>query len=260
MVWRVPVEFLTLQDFAPNDKTIKLFRKNLDHNCEHSMNRVTAVSDEVRAMIIKEYESGNKKGAILFVLRQNQDIIQPTKNQVQNVLDTYKKKRYGNSNITLTELQRFAEEYKEVPEDDDEGFVVHFNRSDPKGNDKWFRIYYSTKRLLGTAALSNVIHADGTYKLIVQGYPVLVVGASDYAKHFHLSGLAICSSESTADYEFLFRSLKMGVELVTSNAFNPKIIIADAAPAITNGFNNVFGADGTVRINCYAHLLKSGQN
>lgn len=245
----------SLQNFAPNNTTIKLFRKNLDHNCEHSLNRITAVSDEVRSMIINEYESGNKKGAILFILRQNQDIIQPTKNQVQNVLDTYKKKRYGNSNITLTELQRFAEENKDVPEDDDEGFVVHFERSGPEENDKWFRIFYSTKRLLRTAALSTVIHADGTYKMIVQGYPVLVVGVSDYAKHFHLSGLAICSSESTADYEFLFRSLKMGVELVTTEAFNPKILVADAAPAITNGFKNVFGVDEMIRINCYAHLM-----
>lgn len=99
-------------------------------------------------MIIKEYESGNKRGAILFMLRQNQDIMQPTKNKVQNILDTYKKKRYGNSNITLTELQRFAEEHGEVPEDDDEGFGVNFERSEAQERDKWFRIYYTTKRLL----------------------------------------------------------------------------------------------------------------
>lgn len=81
----------SLHDFAPDDPTIKLFRKNVDHNCEHSLNKVTKVADNVRELIIAEHNKRNKVGAILNILRENIEIIQPTKNQVINIIDEYKK-------------------------------------------------------------------------------------------------------------------------------------------------------------------------
>lgn len=245
----------TLENFAPNNTTIKLFRKNLDHNCEHSLNKVTQVSDEVREMVINKYRNGDKLQAILYTLRENPDIVQPTKNQVANIIDSYRKKKHGDPNITLTDLEKFAHDRKDVPEDDDVGFVINFERSKPGSNEKMFRIFYSTKRLLRTALLSKVIHADGTYKLTIQGFPVLVVGTSDLSKHFHLSGMAICTNETAGDYKFLFESLKIGIALVSSEVFVPKVLVADAARAITIGFEENFGGNGITRVNCFAHLM-----
>ena len=58
-----------------------------------------------------------------------------------------------------------------------------------------FRIFISTKRLLKLATKSNNIHADGTYKLIWEGMPVLIIGNSDLDRHFHPFGICICSNE-----------------------------------------------------------------
>lgn len=183
----------TLQNFEPNNPKIMLFRKNLDHNCEHSLNKVTKVSDYVRQMIIDKYIAGDKLQAILYSLRENENIIQPTKSQVTSVIYFHNRKKHGDPNITMTALEKFANDWKAMTENENAAFLVNFERSEPNSDQKWFRLFYSTKRLLRIATQSKVIHVDGTYKLTIQGFPVLVVGVSDFAKHFHLSGMSICS-------------------------------------------------------------------
>lgn len=197
---------------------------------------------------------GDTLTAILYTLGEMHEINLPTKNQVINIIDTYKKKKHGNPSITLTELEKFANDFKDMPENDDETFIVNFERSEPESDEKWFRILYSTKRLLRIATQSNRVHADGTYKLTIQGFPVLVVGVSDLDKHFHLSGLAICYGETTDDYRFLFESLKIGIGLVCNENFDPDYVIGDAAAAITGGFVATFGTLFQ-RVYCFAHLM-----
>lgn len=63
----------------------------------------------------------------------------------------------------------------------------------------------------------------------------------------------MCTSETTNDYEFVFRSIKEGVENVTSEVYSPKVIVADAAHAIGKGFQNVFGENTIVKM-CWAHV------
>lgn len=245
----------TLQDFEPNNPKIQLFRKNLDHNCEHSLNKVVKMSDEVRQMIINKYIAGDKLQAILYTLRENENIIQPTKSQVTSVIDSYNRKKHGDPNVTLTDLENFANDWKAIPENEDATFVVNFGRSQPQSDQKLFRLFYSTKRLLRTTSQSKVIHVDGTYKLTIQGFPVLVVGVSDYTKHFHLSGMAICTNETAADYSFILRSIRIGIALLYEIEYKPKYLIADADKAITNACNEVFGENDITRINCFAHLM-----
>lgn len=244
----------TVENFEPNNPAIKLFRKNLDHNCEHSLNKVTKVSDEVRDLVIQKTKNGDTLSAILYSLAEMDEIIQPTKNQVINIMDTFKKKKHGDPNITLTELEKFAHDFKNVPENDDTTFVVNFERSEAEADEKWFRIFYSTKRLLRITAQSKRVHADGTYKMTIQGFPVLVVGVSDLAKHFHLSGLAICYGETANDYKVLFQSLEIGIGLICHQKFGPEYLIGDFSQAITIGFEDTFGSLFT-RVYCFAHLM-----
>lgn len=60
---------------------------------------------------------------------------------------------------------------------------------------------------------------------------------------------------TAADYSFIFRSLKSGVALVSEVAYEPPIVVADASTAITIAHNEVFGEVGTIRVNCFAHLM-----
>lgn len=75
------------------------------------------------------------------------------------------------------------------------------------------------------------------------------MGTSDRDRQFHPFGLAVCSTETEEDFEFIFRTLKSN----TKN-LNPKVLIADCAEAITNGFTNAFGS-GFARVHCWFHVM-----
>jgi hypothetical protein len=104
----------------------------------------------------------------------------------------------------------------------------------------------------------NHIHADATYKLIWQGYPVLVVGTTDKIRQFHPFGLCICSNEQTADFVFLFEALGLGTAKVFNNQICPNTIVCDDSPAIQNAFKQVFGEESVI-VMCWFHMKKNVQ-
>lgn len=101
----------------------------------------------------------------------------------------------------------------------------------------WVRFMVTTKRLLQNAAKSQIIHADATYKMIVQKYPVLVFGTSDLdnEQHFHLYGIMVSKFERSDDFAFGFNAIKDGIQSVANILFEPKYLMADAAGAIHAG-------------------------
>jgi hypothetical protein len=117
---------------------------------------------------------------------------------------------------------------------DNKGFIVSYeiNYDEPS----YFCFFVSSKTLLKLALNVNHIHADATYKLIWQGYPVLVVGTIDKIRQFHPFELCICSHEQTADFVFLFEALKLGTAKEFNNQICPNTIVCDASPAIRNAF------------------------
>lgn len=241
----------------PNDGRIKLYRKLADHDCDQSNNKVKSkVDDTVRQFILDQYKLGNPPATILFKLRKMSDITQPTKEQVTHIIQ-YNKEKMPNPTISIADMEAFYNEHKAIPDDDDAPFVVNFECSAPQTSNeqKFFRIFYSTKRLLKYANESENLHADGTYKITVQGYPALVIGISDADKHFHLSGLALVSSESSDDYKFLFDSVRRGVKLATNQELKATKLIADMAPAITQGFELSGDGHPYTRVHCFMHLM-----
>lgn len=236
---------------------IKLFRKSAEHTCEQSGSKTnTKITDAVQKFILDQYKLGNPPATIIFRLREMKDIIQPTKDQVSYIINSNKPKT-PNATVSISEMEKFYDEHKAVPIDEDEGFVVNFDCSQPRTpNDaKFFRIFYSTKRLLKHANESEILHADGTYKITVQGYPLLCVGISDADKRFHLTGIAITSSESSDDYKFLFDSVRRGIKLINDQQLKANILVADMAPAITEGFKLSGDGNAFTRIHCFSHLM-----
>lgn len=100
------------------------------------------------------------------------------------------------------------------------------------------------------------LHADGTYKVCYQGYPLLVIGVTDKARVFHPCRIALCKTETWEDYRFLFKSLQVAVETITKERFSSSTLVADCADAITKGFNDVFG-ESTNRVFCYFHVKQA---
>lgn len=141
---------------------------------------------------------------LIYKLREMENIVQPTKEQVTLVL-AYHKEKLPNASVSISQMEQFFENNKSMDRNDvDAPFVCHFECSQPRtpNEAKFFRLFYSTPRLLTHANESKIIHADDSYKITVQDYPILPVGISDCDKHFHLCGIAITSGETTEDFRF----------------------------------------------------------
>lgn len=211
----------------------------------------------MKNFILEQYKLGNPPATIIFKLREKKNITQPSKEQVNHIINYYKEK-LPKSDVSIAEMTEFFTKHSAVPDEDDDPFVVNFSCSSPRTPDeqKFFRIFYSTKRLLKHVLQSKTIHADGTYKILVQGFPVLVVGISDQDNHFHLGGIAITSSEASDDFKFLFDSLQHGVTSAAGVDLKPDNLVADAAVPITRGFELAFGQPFK-RVNCFTHVISN---
>jgi hypothetical protein len=175
------------------------------------------------------YKMGIEKPKAILAQLEEKGITIPSYIQLTNYLVHLKTRVLGKSSISLVC-----------------GFECSFEG-------KNFRLAVTTKRLLENTRNLDMVQADATYKLIWQGFPVLIVGTSDSQRQFHPFCLAVCTNEAEEDYKFLFNSLKYAVSLIQEQDFQPKILLADAAQAITNGLISAFNIT-PLRLMCWAHV------
>jgi hypothetical protein len=172
--------------------------------------------------------------------------------RISNYTARWRKNHYGKSNPTIADLAAFAQENLGIPIGNlDEAYVIGFEAPDSSGSDgvPKFRIVLSSQRLLHHIPPQNLtqIQADATYKLIWQGFPVLVVGSSDANKMFHPICVAICAHETEEDFKFVFRSLAAAIP-----GLSPQFSLSDGADAIFNAARSVWPQIS--RVMCYSHV------
>lgn len=138
-----------------------------------------------------------------------------------------------------------------VPDSIDGAFVVDWMYN---SKDDSFAFVISTRRLLMNAIKQKNMSSDGTYKINWQKFPLIVVGMIDRMKHLHVTGVVVSSNERESEYEFAFRTIRMGVERETNQIFKPDVIVSDHAAAIRNGFFAVFGPSQNVI--CSVHMFR----
>ena len=63
------------------------------------------------------------------------------------------------------------------------------------------RIMMTSKNLMKNCEKEGVIHIDGTYKLIRNGFPLLVIGVTDIQGTFHPIAFCITSNEDESDFD-----------------------------------------------------------
>ena len=106
----------------------------------------------------------------------------------------------------IGELAEFCIKNSVLPGEDfpNQPFVLDwiiFDKSDPDSlidyeEDDQFRVVITARNLLKFSLhFTLVLQTDGTYKLMLQGFPVLLVGASDFDRRFHGIVLAVCTRE-----------------------------------------------------------------
>ena len=231
-----------------------LYRSGHDHNCNDILTKSgTAMTNGMKAEIEKLFALKQKPKAIMEKLSKL-NLPMPSLNQVKNHLATLKKQKFGSSTISLGELEKWLQDHSTVPEDENKAFVVEHEVTFGKNGS--FRYFVSSKTLLKMAKDVKKIHADATYKLVWQGFPVLVVGTTDESRQFHCFGMGVCTDEKTDDFKFLFNSLKSGAEKILHSPIDPSTLISDAAKSIHNSFKEVFGDDKLV-VMCWAHMKKN---
>ncbi|GBN13390.1 hypothetical protein AVEN_13845-1 [Araneus ventricosus] len=140
--------------------------------------------------------------------------------------------------------------------EEDTPFVLGVNVEVDDGDKHDLKIVISMKRLLRLMIKTEGVQTDATYKLIWQGYPVLIVGSSDMNRTFHPFAIAVCSNETESDFAFIFNCVKDSCYKINETEWNPKLLLADASSAITNGFKAVFGFPFR-RLMCYFHVVKN---
>ncbi|OAF64323.1 hypothetical protein A3Q56_07956, partial [Intoshia linei] len=160
------------------------------------------INVEIKSAIKDIYNEGHTKlKEIGHILRAKNNAV-PKSRKISNYLNQLKLDKYGPCNININDVIIYCESRKSVPSNFDTVYMINY-----------------------------VVNA--TYKLIWQGYPVLVSGTSDMNRRFHPVGLAVTTKEKTKDYEFLFKSIKLGMlQLDIAKEFN--ILVADASYAVTN--------------------------
>ena len=72
---------------------------------------------------------------------------------------------------------------------------------------KHAHIMITSKRLMMNSEKSGVMHLNGTYKLIKNHFPVVLIGVSDIQGTFHPIAFCITSAEDTHSFTELYTGL-----------------------------------------------------
>lgn len=172
--------------------------------------------------------------------------------QVINKMQYLRRKINGGScKISLEELEKLANDHSELPavNQPDVPFVVFSRFTDI--ND--FIIIFTTRRLVWSATKAKMHNTDATYKLNLQGLPVLMLAISDNNNHCFPIAVAISARERSQDYADLLRTPVIGAERMRLNTTRPKYVMGDGAVAISSAIEAVY-KDTVLRCMCWYHV------
>jgi hypothetical protein len=233
------------------DDTFSMFQTTDQH--DHQNSSKFGIKDATKKETNELFKLKIKPKRMLELIEEKKLPV-PSKQQLSNYLSTLKKSTFGNNAISLGELEAWCQAKSIIPDNDDEPWVVRYKmqyededeidddgdvNTEEEGNK--FRFCVSTKRLLRIATISNIIHADATYKLIWQGFPCLITGTSDIDRMFHPYGFAVCSNIKKKEFEFLFQSIRDGLNDMNLQMYEDDLVLV--SDAIRNALREVFGFD-----------------
>lgn len=170
----------------------------------------------------------------------------------------------GPNKITLEDFIGFFEENSAVPDEVDVPFFLDYETEKTEGqpdpnklNEDQFEFccILTTKRLLQNAISAKVVHADSTYKMNWEGFPVHIFGFSDLNKQFHITGVGFSTKEISKQFRFCFKALREGALEIFQQDMNWMALMSDAAPAIKNAFEDEFPF--AVKLTCYFHVIQA---
>lgn len=127
-----------------------------------------------------------------------------------------------------------------MPSDDDTVFCGGLEYSiDGEGNNlKNLSIFIATPRLIKlTRFKSSHVVTDGAYKLNYNGFPILMIGTTDFSQKYLPYGVMLTKKEDAGDYDYMFKTLKDLALSVENVSFEPYILLVDC---VTKEFRSVY--------------------
>lgn len=237
--------------FFPNTSLeVRLFAADSEHTCDSVES--WGLSEEAKLEIGRLLEIKLKPKSIFEQLHAK-GFNPKNRSQVNNYIQRLRKSKFGRTTINIGQLESWCEEHSQTPEHIDEAFVFFYRIDDNCDNAQEeidFQICISTKRLLQHASATGHLHVDATYKLIWEGFPVLIIGTTDSDRHFHPFCITISSDEQKISFKYIFQALKNQLSL------SPHSLVSDAAAAIREAFLEVFGQNCSL-IMCWAHMRRN---
>lgn len=168
--------------YDSTNKTVQFFRADAIHTHddeENKENAVSTISNEVEAEIRKLFEQKRQPKSILY------DLVRQA--MLTTFLAKLRREKFGSQKLHYGSLEKWLKESSDFPLSDEQPFVISYvvNVNDNSPEESKIRFVVSTKRLLRNAIGCHHVHADATYKLVWQGFPVLVLGTTDNDRKFH---------------------------------------------------------------------------
>lgn len=165
------------------------------------------LTSEMKELIDKQHDLGVKPNRIRIELEKKN-----WKLKNMTILHNYlsrSKNNTGDSDglMTVGELKQWCLDNSNIPENDNKPYVVDHDIKIVEEIIVHIRVVISTTKLLSRIAITDRLHADGTYKLNWEGLPTIVVGTTDCAKSFVPIAVSIVLAETREDYKFVFQSI-----------------------------------------------------
>lgn len=167
-----------------------LYKSTTSHDCETSEFKAgpgPALTSDVKN---KNEELADQKLKPIIIqdrLRELQLPI-PKTYQVENHLAKYRREKFGPASISQTERRKLLDAHKNISAEPDAPFVL---QDDTNEDYHTFRFFITSRVLISNAHGAKHFNADATYKLMWQGFIVLVVGTTDRNRQFRLIGVAV---------------------------------------------------------------------
>ena len=197
------------------------------------------------------YRDGVRKPLQIFNILRSRGIRMENKTQIDNHLKRMREKERKPPRVTYHDITEWCNQRTNPPDDMHEVYVLKHLVDASLGR---VCVVLSTKALQTVAKQSKVVHTDATYKLTWQGFPAIVAGVSDADRQVTQVAFAVSSGETKDDYEVVLRAMKEGIQAVSGETFEPRVVVADAAEAITLAAEAVF--TGVLRRACWFHVRK----
>lgn len=211
--------------FTLEHNMLKHSCKNLDKKHKSKPVMSEKVVQEVEKLFIAKIRKPRKVLASLRAIKQRNPNFydtEPSLNQIKYQIKKLKEKVYGKGEISMTQLESFLQDNSNVPDDDDDAFVIGYriryaetdlesslevsnNSQNNSVNEKrsfWY--ICSTKRLLKLASKVDILCCDTTFKFLWAGYPAILIGTVDMQKQFHSIAFGFTSIEDSNVFNEVF--------------------------------------------------------